>query len=302
MLLYTAHAAEPLPDLGSVAESTGLERRLGYRPLFCTLLNPDSLADSWFRAYAASPSYVQVIDVYEVDDKSAQPMDVVTWCDECLGSGEPDDDALTRALAPEGSDFTDYLLDPDAAPLRSWRFDVLDILNGRLDDLALGSAERAALQHSMESVRALPSREDVRLGSSLGGNLDQIPLEMWYRFMLTVSLMPLVWSQVTGTRVSPWLLSLVPDALGTTPGFQEAQAYVSVWDQSIGEREAFGHERFAAMRACFLRGLDQMAGQLVQDRARAEGVGRNDECFCGSGRKFKKCCARKGLDSLACLV
>ena len=25
-----------------------------------------------------------------------------------------------------------------------------------------------------------------------------------------------------------------------------------------------------------------------------EGIGRNDKCFCGSGKKFKKCCINKG--------
>ena len=25
-----------------------------------------------------------------------------------------------------------------------------------------------------------------------------------------------------------------------------------------------------------------------------EGIGRNDKCICGSGKKFKKCCINKG--------
>jgi excinuclease ABC subunit B len=42
-----------------------------------------------------------------------------------------------------------------------------------------------------------------------------------------------------------------------------------------------------------------LAAQVASERARAEGVGRNDACFCGSGRKFKRCCSRKSLDQLA---
>ncbi len=299
MLLYTVHAAEPLPGLGSVADSSGLSRRLGYRPLFCTLLDPGSLADAWFRAYAASPSYVQVIDVYEVDDAVAVPMDVVTWCDECLGRTAPDDDALTRALSPDDAAYTDYLLDPDATVRRTWRFDVLDILNGRLDGLGLDERERALGARSMAAVRALPQRPDVSIGSSLGGGYDSITLEVWYRLMLTASLMPLVWSRVTGVALLGELLALEPDVLATTPGFVEAQAHVSAWDRSVGCGEPFGHERFGVMRASFVRGLDQMAAQVAGERARTEGVGRNDACFCGSGRKFKRCCSRKSLDQLA---
>ena len=299
MLLYTAHAAEPLPGLGSVADSSGLSRRLGYRPLFCTLLDPGSLADAWFRAYAASPSYVQVIDVYEVDDDAAVPMDVVTWCDECLGRDAPDDDALTRALSPDDAVCTDYLLDVSATVRRTWRFDVLDILNGRLDGLGLDERERALVARSMAAVRALPQRPDVSIGSSLGGGYDSITLEVWYRLMLTASLMPLVWSRVTGVALLGELLALEPDVLATTPGFVEAQAHVSAWDRSVGAAEPFGHERFGVMRASFVRGLDQMAAQVAGERARTEGVGRNDACFCGSGRKFKRCCSRKSLDQLA---
>ena len=299
MLLYTAHAAESLSELESVADSSGLSRRLGYRPLFCTLLDPSSLADTWFRAYAASPSYVQVIDVYEVDDAAAVPMDVVTWCDECLGRTAPDDGALTRALSPDDAACTDYLLDVSATVRRTWRFDVLDILNGRLDGLGLDERERALVARSMAAVRALPQRPDVSIGSSLGGGYDSITLEVWYRLMLTASLMPLVWSRVTGVALLGELLALEPDVLATTPGFVEAQAHVSAWDRSVGAAEPFGHERFGVMRASFVRGLDQMAAQVAGERARTEGVGRNDACFCGSGRKFKRCCSRKSLDQLA---
>lgn len=298
MLLYTAHAREAHSGQVSVAQATGLERRLGYAPLFCTLLDPDSLADTWFRAYAASPSYVQVVDVYEVDDAAATPMDVVTWCDECLERGEVDPEALSRALAPSDATCTDYLLDPAAAPHRTWRFDVLDILNGRLDGLGLGDADRERVARSMAAVRAFPRRPDVSLASSLGGGYDSITLEVWYRLMLTASLIPLVWSQVTGRALPGELLALDPGVLASTPDFAQAQANVAAWDLSVGSGESFGHERFAAMRAGFLRALDEVAAQIVAGRARRAGVSRNDACICGSGLKFKKCCSRKGIDEL----
>lgn len=299
MLLYTAHAREAHAGQASVAQETGLERRLGFAPLFCTLLDPGSLADTWFRAYAASPSYVQVVDVYEVDDAAAAPMDVVTWCDECLGRGEADHEALSRALAPSDATCVDYLLDPSAVPRRTWRFDVLDILNGRLDGLGLGGEDRERAARSMAAVRAFPRRPDVSLASSLGGGYDSITLEVWYRLMLTASFMPLVWSHVTGKALPGELLALDPGVLAATPGFAQAQADVAAWDRSIGSGESFGHERFAVMRASFLRALDELAAQVVAGRARRAGVSRNDACICGSGLKFKRCCSRKSLDELA---
>ena len=262
MLLYTAHAAEPLPELESVADSSGLSRRLGYRPLFCTLLDPGSLADAWFRAYAASPSYVQVIDVYEVDDDAAVPMDVVTWCDECLGRTAPDDDVLTRALSPDDAAYTDYLLDVSATVRRTWRFDVLDILNGRLDGLALGERERVLVARSMAAVRALPQRPDVSIGSSLGGGYDSITLEVWYRLMLTASLMPLVWSRVMGVALLGELLALEPDVLATTPGFVEAQAHV----QNIGWQDWKSNGAMSGTSGRALR-LEAIQIQLTGDVA-----------------------------------
>jgi uncharacterized protein YecA (UPF0149 family) len=33
------------------------------------------------------------------------------------------------------------------------------------------------------------------------------------------------------------------------------------------------------------------------DKALMEKLGRNDPCPCGSGKKFKACCMRKGADA-----
>ena len=34
------------------------------------------------------------------------------------------------------------------------------------------------------------------------------------------------------------------------------------------------------------------AGQVVARPASKQKIGRNDPCYCGSGKKFKKCCGR----------
>ena len=41
-------------------------------------------------------------------------------------------------------------------------------------------------------------------------------------------------------------------------------------------------------------GMQQNAEKLETIRNRGENVGRNDPCPCGSGKKYKQCCMKKG--------
>jgi hypothetical protein len=303
MLLYTAYGELPADKVDSTAQRLGLERYLGYRPHFCTLINPDSLADTWFRIFSASPRFVQVIDVYEVDDAQAVPMDVVTWCETCFGADDgpaPNDDRLlAAALNVDFPHATDFIVPFDLEPNRLWRFDMLRLLNGRLDDLGMTAEEEAALRHSMERVRALPHEHGELFHDSFGRRVQMLTPEMWYRIMVVAGLVPFVWSRVLGRRIAPELLDIDPWDLMRTTGYQRAQQGVAAWDRSLGIPGQFGHADFEAMRGDFLTGCDQLAQELVGRRAAIAGTARNGTCFCGSGRKYKRCCMRKDLDGLA---
>lgn len=303
MLLYTAHGDMPADMVNSTARNTGLERYLGYRPCFCSLINPDSLSDTWFRLFSASPRYVEHIDVYEVDAAQAVPMDVVTWCQTCFGAGDtpaPDDDELFRAaLNADNPDSTDYILRADVSPARSWRFDVHAMLNGCFDSLDLEPDEQRALEYSMARVRALPREQNGRLYTSFNLRVDQMSLEMWYRIMVASGMTAFVWSHVLGKRIAPELLAIDPMDLMSTVGYQRAQQAIVAWDNSLGAPGVFGHAEFASMRRAFLTGCDQLARRLVEQKAAATSTARNGTCFCGSERKYKQCCMRKGMDALA---
>jgi hypothetical protein len=64
------------------------------------------------------------------------------------------------------------------------------------------------------------------------------------------------------------------------------------YELSLATDEA--SERFAAMAAA-VEDEQRIGGALPTIRNRAAGVGRNEKCPCGSGRKFKQCCGRQGL-------
>ena len=57
-----------------------------------------------------------------------------------------------------------------------------------------------------------------------------------------------------------------------------------------------GFDRGAAQAVEAVRSGSNAGEQVVERQApvvhRAEKLGRNDPCFCGSGRKFKKCCGK----------
>ena len=302
MLLYTVYGEVPAEHLDSVARRTGLERYLGYRPHFCSLINPDSLADTWFRIFAASPRFVRTIDVYEVDPAQAVPMDVVTWGATCFGVNggpDPNDDSLVEAvLNADHPNATDYIVPYDIEPKRTLRFDAVRLFSGQLDDLGLRDDEREALQRSLELVRAFQRNHGELLLDSFGKRLDDLPLEMWYRIMVASGLVPFVWSRAQGKSIAPELLRIDPWDLMQTPGYQRAQIGIAAWDRSMGVPGEFSHASFESIRGDFLAGLDQLAHVLVEKRAAATGVTRNGTCYCGSGRKYKKCCLRKGIDAL----
>lgn len=68
------------------------------------------------------------------------------------------------------------------------------------------------------------------------------------------------------------------------------------WDRAwelLGELEAVGGDVEAAQRIWRLAGAGERGARLEPWRPRPpQGVGRNEPCPCGSGRKFKQCCSR----------
>ena len=302
MLLYTVHGKEGGNDRRSVAVESGLSDYLGYVPMFCSLVNRDSLTDTWFRVYSASPSFVEVIDVYEVDDVEASPMDVVDWCNLCLREQYPSDsrpfELMMNGHHPES---TDYLLNPKAAVRRQWRFDVLDLINCSVDGIEGDEQLKKALALSMRKLRAAPSKmssfyESVSGRDALSG---QLTMETWYRLVTLSGAIPFIWSTVTGNDISPRLVDIDVADLGKTGGLQKAQLLLAEWDNTLGENDEFSHAQFQAMRSFFIDGCDQLAHSIADGVASKLRMGRNDECFCGSGKKYKKCCSRKSLDELS---
>ena len=84
--------------------------------------------------------------------------------------------------------------------------------------------------------------------------------------------------------------------------FDTYQELLAEWDESMSKDAVFDYGAFYKMHDAFVRACDKLAHKVAEEVARAARIGRNDTCFCGSGRKYKKCCSRKGLDELVGLT
>jgi hypothetical protein len=131
MLVYNVHGSERLEHYEPTADWTGLSKLLGWRPIFCSYVNPDSLADTWFRLFSASSNFKDEIDVFEVDDRFVVGIDAVLWQDTCVsdtGERRADDKTLKAAMASDCLESREYLLRPDYVAKRSWHFTLEGLL------------------------------------------------------------------------------------------------------------------------------------------------------------------------------
>ena len=292
MLLWTAHASSP-DDVGvrGAADRSGLTALLGYRPMFCSRVDEGSLVETWFRLACAMPNFVDCVDVYDVDESDAVPLDAVRWA-ACALDDEPwpmSEDAIELCLSRGSSgSSTDWLLRPDAASV--WHLDLHDVVSGRVSGL------RETVRMATDAV----SRGFVRVTSFDGRPMSvrDMSMEGWYRALMSVGFVPWAWSEITGGDVPMRLVYMGADAWHASADYGHYGALMGAWGASMAGGERFSQESFDEMRERFGSACDDVARRLTADMARRVRIGRNTACPCGSGRKFKRCCANKGMDAL----
>lgn len=132
---------------------------------------PESLADTWFRIYCASPRQAEVIDIYEVDDAQAQAMDVVVWCATCMaddGANRADAATLAAVLDHPLPVFSDYVLRLNAPAQRHRRYDVLSLIQGNATNLDLNGH---TISDTNPHTAFLSIHSNARLSISGGGTI-----------------------------------------------------------------------------------------------------------------------------------
>ena len=193
---------------------------------------------------------------------------------------------MTAALTDEYKESTEYLLKPDYVASRSLHFTLSGLLAGQVD-----------YEIEPELTRALAGAlADVRMGMTReAGYAD----DARYAMVIMSGAVPFIWSLVTSRHIDPALVSIKPGTLVRRTRVGEAIGMLRAWDEIFEAGGEFTHRQFMAMRSAYISGLNQAARMLIDEAAKKAGTSRNGECFCGSGKKFKRCCARKGMDEIA---
>lgn len=302
LLLMTAHGLEENPDERPVADVTGLTRRLGYRPSFCTRLYPDDLAKSWAAAWVATPRHTDVTELFWVDEADAVPIDAWHWSQhgldghEATGDERPWNEDKERSFCVDGvTDWQrEYLV--REIPDKALRFHA-DHLTHELPTFVSGLLRRndavpADMRESFLDVTTMLRDQMYDTMKRAYDDLDAVTPTEWYdAFVKKTGVFAFLWSLASKRTFHSWYFMIAPETFG--PSFMLAQVLREHWAKSCGMRGegAFGREDLDAMGKAVHEMLDESARSIARGwlRDAAGNVGRNDPCPCGSGVKLKRC-------------
>jgi len=301
VLLITVQGGEQ-KDGWSTADQAGLTDFLGYRPYFCTLVDEDSLSETWFRLWAASPRCPEEIICFSIPEEDCIPINLLDWSNNCLCMS-PKQDEIRDCLNKNLPHATDYLVKeipedalrlPVAALYQS--SSVLESLLKDIYDAPEYVVTYAKESHTifLERTRALLETDSFCYGKSRAK--EDVAFAYWAIRMSGI--IPFLWAILAKKDAQPGLLAInAADFIGT-PAYIRAQDILMEWDNRISNNSPFTIEEYQEMRSQFISALDILANKHTELIAKAKGIGRNDKCFCGSGKKFKQCHANRPMDVL----
>ena len=278
----------------SVADKTGLTAYLGYRPYFCTKLDPNSLAESWFRLWMASPRYPETINIFIIDESEAIPMNVLDWSNKCL-HGKFTPEIFESIKNDHYSLATDYLV-KEIPETRIAIEPAALLYSTEIYDYALGSTyeekERICDMFKLVQDNCIDYAKKMKEKKPKTDDKDIL-----YSILRNSGIVSFLWQVATGCSVTTSLYTITLTDLFSA-SFTTAENLLLKWDAAIESGEEFTYEDFELMRSEFLKALDIAAKSAAAREAKLNGIGRNDLCSCGSGKKFKHCHATKGIDEM----
>ena len=170
---------------------------------------------------------------------------------------------------------------------RRWN-EVANALNAEVETLDDEAAYHPEVMDVRGAVAALPARERAEMAS------EELPsfAQVWaLGFMFAVENWPEEWMPPRDKEAAEWLDEAL-DAILTLTDDDEDEPTLSVFSDdgppsvSLARLNAFGDAIWAVYD---LRELWRNLGPRVETVRKAAEPGRNDLCYCGSGKKYKKC-------------
>ena len=170
---------------------------------------------------------------------------------------------------------------------RRWN-EVAQALNAEVDGLDDEAAYQPEVMDVRGAIAALPEAERAALAEEALPSFGQV----WaLGFMFAVESWPEEWTAPRDKEAVKWLDGALQAIVALTEDDADA-ATLSVFDEdgppsiSLKRLNAFADAIWAVYD---LRELWRNFGPRVQTLRKAATPGRNELCFCGSGKKYKKC-------------
>ena len=292
-ILYTVQSDRIRGELSSTADDHGLTKYLGYRPIFCTRIDENSLAETWFKIWAASPRGTDIINIFKIDESECTPINLLEWTNECMCENV-DEETIAAVLNDNNKIATDYLIKEIPAvrikiPVRLLMNQTTvyeRLLNIKKNDSVLNIFK--AVQHSCKY-----NVGNAHVTNGIDVNSDSTMTQ--YGIMRMSGIVPFLWSIATKRGVNNVLMSIMPEEFNCF-SFIKAQILLESWDNIIINGGEFIEDSYKEMHDSFIEAIDTATRTSIARVAKAKGIGRNDKCPCGSGKKFKHCHAGKGVD------
>lgn len=294
-------------DESSMADRYGLTTHLGYKPYFCTKIE-DSIADTWFKIWAASPGCQEEIIMFAIDEKDCVPMNCVDWTNHFK---HMNDMAFNTILRKEDTLMTDYLIKeiPD---------DCIRISIGSLGEhIVRGFAEMSmpkpdyeeyskSIDEHVSELSGLIQYADLRFTNGEIVEKSVVTYERVYGMMRVSGLLAMAVEcsklilnknlnkdlnkNLNEEDMIPFWLTFIKPLYMANPALERAQNLLDLWDNSMSdERITFTYEKFYEMHDEFIKALDSATTLVVNERARKSGIERNTKCPCCSSKKYKQC-------------
>ena len=172
--------------------------------------------------------------------------------------------------------------------MRRWN-EVAQALNAEVQGLDDDAAYHPEVMDVRGAVAALPEAERLAMADEALPAFGQV----WaLGFMYAVEAWPEEWEAPRDKEAVKWLNGALEAIVALTEDDTEPPT-LSVFDEdgppslSVNRLNAFADAVWAVYD---LRELWRNFGPRVQTVHKAPTPGRNDPCFCGSGKKYKKCC------------
>lgn len=285
MILGTFQPLHPDPARHS-ARYACFERFLGYYPVFC--FPARSAMEAAWGAFLAAPYWPERLVLFDSEDY--RRFDLVRW-NQLLGSVEdPDvaplfgevDELRAEYVVPEISDIIVEI------PIHEALFETA--YDERLEGSPGGDDDEYGLIGSLaESARSMVESQDWGKESTRFRLVAE-------KEALTFFLVKPIWCAATqGTVPVADICPLIPLAANDTPRrlWVRCEELLARCFDIVG---ACTPEGFAELCSDMSRLQSMNEAAWMEPLARALGVGRNDPCPCGSGRKYKSCHMRPRVE------